>query len=102
MEDWISDIKSKAEKIRIDWEIRRAEIQRNYESFREVFGNEFDIQSDKFREYIRQLREERELEMGPESLTRKAVEEAENAVHELRTQVDNLYDALKSRLNKLR
>ena len=102
MEKIINKIRESIESLTDDFNGRSEEVRENFASFKEVFGKEFELQTEHLKEYGERLETRGKDLFDWPSLSSDVREKVGYAVKDVRTAVDQLFDTVKEVIDKVK
>ncbi len=100
MDNVLSKLKETLDALLADVNGRAEEVKVNFNSFSEVFGKEFEVQSENFKGYRSRLETKGKKVFDTETFVKDVKEEIDFAVKDVKLNVDRLFDLMKETINK--
>lgn len=100
MEDVLSKLKETVDGLLVEVNGKAEEVKENFNSFKEVFGKELDVQADNFKVYKDRLETKGKKLFNTESFVNDIKEEAGFAINDVKTSVDRFLDIMKDTVSK--
>ena len=100
MEQVLAKLRETLDALLADVNGRAEEVKENFGSFKEVFGKEFDVQTENLKAYRTRLETKGKKLFNGEAVAADFREELEIALKDIRTNADRFFDFVKDNLNK--
>ncbi|MEZ5009097.1 MAG: hypothetical protein R2753_13180 [Chitinophagales bacterium] len=100
MEDVLSKFKESVDSLLVEVNGKAEEIKENFNSFKDVFGKELDVQSENLKTYKSRLEAKGKKIFDSEAILNDVKEEAGFVINDVKTSVDRLLDIMKDTVSK--
>lgn len=100
MEDVLSKFKESVDSLLVEVNGKAEEIKENFNSFKDVFGKELDVQSENLKAYKSRLEAKGKKIFDSEAILEDVKEEASFVINDVKTSVDRLLDIMKDTVSK--
>lgn len=100
MENTVKKFKETIDALLVDVNSKAEEVKVNFESFKDVFGKEFEVQAENLKEYRERLEAKGKKIFNSDDLVNDVKEELEIAMKDVKTNAERLMDLLKNKSEK--
>lgn len=102
MDERFVEFRENLDKLLSDLNGRAEEVKENFRSFQDVFGKEWELQSENLKKYRSKMESRAKKLIDREAIANDIREELDHVVRDLRSSMDRVYDVLKDRIAKAR
>lgn len=102
MEQAIAKLKESIDALLADFNGRAEEVKENFNSFKDVFGKELELQKDQLKVYRERLGQKGRKVFDAQAFANDMREEFDIVLKDLRTGADRFYGVIKQRLDSAR